>query len=164
MNAFEPITGLPDLVLRLLTATLVGGALGLNRELRDKPAGLRTHALVSLGSALMTITGIQLSVDNGTVDGNAVTRVIQGIVAGIGFLGGGVILHTESRNVVGLTTAATIWLVSALGIASGAGHWRAALVALGIALLTLVIGALVEVKLHRYRRSNGGVPPQREDD
>ena len=161
MNAFEPITGLLDVALRLLAATLIGGALGLNRELRDKPAGLRTHALVSLGSALMTITAILFAFDGNGVDGNPVTRVIQGIVAGIGFLGAGVILQTQARNVVGLTTAATIWLVSALGVACGAGHWQIALLALLFSLLALLGGSIVERRLEKYKQPTS---PDEKDD
>jgi putative Mg2+ transporter-C (MgtC) family protein len=161
MNAFEPITGLLDVALRLLAATLIGGALGLNRELRDKPAGLRTHALVSLGAALMTITAILFAFDGTGVDGNPVTRVIQGIVAGIGFLGAGVILQTQAKNVVGLTTAATIWLVAALGISCGAGHWQIALVALLFSLLALMGGSLVERSLEKYKQPTA---PDDSDD
>src|SRR6266446_127475 len=109
-----------EVILRLAAAMLIGGALGVDREVRGKPAGLRTHALVAMGAALATISAIQFA---GPADRAAVTRVIQGIVAGVGFLGGGAILRARGQDEVhGLTTAATIWLVAAIGIACGGGQ------------------------------------------
>ena len=140
-----------DVVLRLLAATGIGGAIGLNRELTRKPAGLRTHALVALGAALATVSALQLGGTTGVSHGDAASRVIQGIVAGIGFIGGGVILHTENRNVVGLTTAATIWVAAALGISCAVGQWRVAGSAVLIALVVLVVGRGVEGALHRIK-------------
>lgn len=131
-----------DILLRLTVATLAGCILGLDRELRDKPAGLRTHALVALGSALVTVTAFGLT-NGANVD--AVSRVIQGIIAGVGFLGAGAILKGASRDgVTGLTTAASIWLVASLGIACGSGHWLAVLITLVLALIVLIAGAPVE--------------------
>ena len=140
-----------DVVLRLLAATGIGGAIGLNRELTRKPAGLRTHALVALGAALATVSALQLGDATGVSHGDAASRVIQGIVAGIGFIGGGVILHTENRNVVGLTTAATIWVAAALGISCAVGQWRVAGSAVLIALVVLVVGRGIEGALHRIK-------------
>jgi len=137
-----------DVVLRLLAATGIGGAIGLNRELTRKPAGLRTHALVALGAALATLSALQLE---GPSRADAAARVIQGIVAGIGFIGGGVILHTDNRNVMGLTTAATIWVAAALGISCAVGQWRVAGAAVLLALLVLVVGREVEGALHRIK-------------
>ena len=139
-----------EIVVRLTVATLIGAALGLNREIRGKPAGLRTHALVALGTALVTLTGIALAGHDGEFDSNSVSRVIEGVVAGIGFLGGGTILKSDSgEHISGLTTAASLWLVAALGIACGAGLWVMSLVALGLALLVLVAGEPLERMLHR---------------
>src|SRR6187397_547543 len=91
---------------RLALAALLGGILGLNREISLKPAGLRTHALVALGAALLTYVGLQIGQAAG--DLAAASRVVQGLVAGIGFVGGGVILHrAEAQTVQGLTTAAS---------------------------------------------------------
>ena len=140
-----------DVVLRLLAATAIGGAIGLNRELTRKPAGLRTHALVALGAALATLSAIQLGGPTGTPHIDAASRVIQGIVAGIGFIGGGVILHTDNRNVMGLTTAATIWVAAALGISCAVGQWRVAGSAVLIALVVLVVGREIEGALHRIK-------------
>jgi putative Mg2+ transporter-C (MgtC) family protein len=155
MNTIELMGGTREIFLRLAVATLIGGALGFNRELRDKPAGLRTHALVALGACLVTIVSIQLAFAGGTMDASAVTRAVQGIITGIGFLGGGVIMRTEnSPRVQGLTTAATVWIVAALGIACGAGQWQTALMALGIALIVLVLGKVIEGMIHHRVRSD----------
>ena len=143
-----------EALLRLLAATATGGAIGLNRELTKKPAGLRTHALVALGTALVTVTALQLGGPNEAIHVDATSRVIQGLVAGIGFLGGGVILHSEGRDVKGLTTAATIWVAAAVGISCGIGQWHIAGVAVAIALVVLVAGRYVETALHRHRHTD----------
>lgn len=146
-----------DIVLRLGSAALIGCALGVNRELRDKAAGMRTHGLVAIGAALFTITAVLVSGGDPTAD--ALSRVIQGVVAGVGFLGAGAILKTEtSHGVRGLTTAASIWVVASLGVACGAGYWIAALVALLITLLVLVLGEPIERSLRglsSHKREDG---------
>lgn len=146
----EAVSVPPDtaaLALRLVLATILGGAVGLNREILLKPAGLRTHALVSLGAALLTYVGLQFG---GPGDLSAASRIVQGIVAGIGFVGGGVILHRAGpRSVHGLTTAASIWIVSATGVAVGAGLWRAATLAVGLTLAVLTIGHSIDNVLHK---------------
>ncbi len=140
-----------EVVLRLVAATLIGSGIGLDREVRRKPAGLRTHALVSLGAALLTVVVARLEPDTER-HLDAVSRVIQGIIAGVGFLGGGAILKSEG-DVQGLTTAASIWLVASLGIACGAGQWVAALIASVIALLILTVGSRLEAFVHRKNNS-----------
>jgi putative Mg2+ transporter-C (MgtC) family protein len=141
---------------RLILATALGAAIGVNRELRQKPAGLRTHALVSLGAALLTIIGLALSTGAIVRDPGAVSRILQGIVAGVGFIGGGAILRQDdSRGVHGLSTAASIWIVAATGIAAGCGLWRAALATAALALAILVLGAPVDRAIHSYRDRNG---------
>jgi putative Mg2+ transporter-C (MgtC) family protein len=130
-----------DAALRLGSAVAIGGLVGLDRGLRNKPAGLRTHALVSLGAALMTYTGIELA----PTEPGAVTRVLQGVIAGVGFLGGGVILRdAQDLRVRGLTTAASIWIVAGLGMACGAGHWRTGLLASAFTLVVLMGGHRIE--------------------
>ena len=137
-----------DVLGRLLLATLFGGLIGLNREREGKPAGLRTHALVALGTAMLTIVGLLLQGS----DSGAPSRVLQGIIAGVGFIGAGVILHRQDgRGVEGLTTAAAIWIVAAIGMAAGAGLWRTAASALVVALLLLVVGETVDRWVHRDR-------------
>ncbi|HWP02816.1 MAG TPA: MgtC/SapB family protein, partial [Gemmatimonadaceae bacterium] len=120
----EPVTAvhsLRELLIRLGLAVAIGAVLGINRDLRGKPAGLKTHALVALGSSMLTVVSLAVA-DGATADGNAVSRVIQGIITGIGFLGAGVILRGErGYSVHGLTTAASVWLSACLGIACGAG-------------------------------------------
>ncbi|HEY0593448.1 MAG TPA: MgtC/SapB family protein [Thermoanaerobaculia bacterium] len=142
-----------EVLLRLGAAALAGAALGLDREARGKPAGLRTHALVSIGAALVTLVAIELSLGEGGVDANAVSRVIQGIVAGVGFLGGGAILKSRDRDDVrGLTTAATIWIVAALGVACGAGVWIAALGSLLLSAIVRILGRPVEKAVRSWQK------------
>ena len=156
MHWFSTTLSFTDILVRLAMATVIGAALGLNREIRGKPAGLRTHALVALGTALVTLAGIELAGHDGEFDSNSVSRVIQGIVAGIGFLGGGTILKSDSgEHISGLTTAASLWVVACLGIACGVGLWQMALVALGLALLVLVAGEPLERVLHRFLGTRG---------
>jgi putative Mg2+ transporter-C (MgtC) family protein len=158
MNSVATWPDMPllEIVLRLGVATVIGSVLGLNREIRGKPAGMRTHALVALGTALVTLTGIVLAGHDGEFDSNSVSRVIQGIVAGIGFLGGGTILKSDSgEQISGLTTAASLWVVACLGIACGVGLWAMALIALGLALIVLIAGEKVEQVLHRLLRTRG---------
>jgi putative Mg2+ transporter-C (MgtC) family protein len=135
---------------RLALAALLGGILGLNREIALKPAGMRTHALVAIGAALVTITGLALMVPPGN-DTSAPGRVIQGLVAGIGFIGSGVILRRrDNYTVEGLTTAATIWVIAAVGVAVGAGLWRASVMVVTISLILLVVGNPIDRFVHRF--------------
>jgi len=137
---------------RLALAALLGGILGLNREIALKPAGLRTHALVSLGAALVTVTGLALMVPPGN-DLSAPGRVIQGLIAGIGFIGSGVILHRrDNYTVEGLTTAATIWVIAAVGVAVGAGLWRSSIIVVVISLILLVVGGPIDRFIHRFSK------------
>lgn len=118
---------------RLLFAALLGGLLGFEREQQGKAAGIRTHMMVSLGAGLFVIASLQ----DGAMD-DAMSRVIQGIVTGVGFLGAGTILKTESlKDVKGLTTAAGIWFTAAIGVAVGLGHEMTAMISTLIALVIL---------------------------
>jgi putative Mg2+ transporter-C (MgtC) family protein len=138
-----------DVLGRLLLATLFGALIGLNREREGKPAGLRTHALVALGAAALMIVALLLQGG----DSGAPGRVLQGIVAGVGFIGAGTILHRDdAQGVHGLTTAAAIWIVAAIGVAAGAGLWRTAASALAVALLLLILGETVDRFVHRDRK------------
>jgi putative Mg2+ transporter-C (MgtC) family protein len=104
-----------SLTVRLIIALLLGAVVGAQRERWGKPAGLRTHMLVSLGAAVFVIGSLEFSMDS-----EGVSRVIQGLVTGIGFIGAGAILKLqEQREVEGLTTAAGIWLTAAVGVAVG---------------------------------------------
>jgi putative Mg2+ transporter-C (MgtC) family protein len=123
---------LTALIGRLLLAAGLGAVIGFERELRQKEAGLRTNMLITMGTALFTIMSMELA----DGPGDDQTRVASQIVTGIGFLGGGAILH-EKGNVKGLTTAATIWMNAAIGIAAGTGRSGLAIVATIITLVTL---------------------------
>lgn len=146
------LLGWTEILLRLGGAVLIGAMLGINRELHGKPAGLRTNALVSLGAALVTLAciGISCAASGGrSIDGNVVSRAVQGIITGVGFIGAGVILHdTAGTRVRGLTTAATLWISSALGILCGAGVWSGAIVGTAFTLLVLIFGGPFEKFVH----------------
>lgn len=128
------------ITVRLTVAAVLGGLVGLNRELRGKPAGLRTHMLVAVGAALFVVASLNESMQIADV-----SRVVQGVAAGIGFLGAGAILKIgEERQIRGLTTAASIWMTAAIGVAAGLGQGGLAVVA---ALITwLILGVLTAVE------------------
>jgi len=129
-----------DVIARLISATAAGGLIGLNRDLADKPIGVRTLALVSLGSATVAVAGVQVPgmAENADALSRVVQGIIQGVMAGISFIGAGVILRNpEARSVEGLTTAGTVWISAALGIACGLGAWRTVIIAIPVALLLL---------------------------
>jgi putative Mg2+ transporter-C (MgtC) family protein len=136
-------------LLRLAVAAGLGGAIGFERELRERQAGLRTHLVVSLGAALFTLVSAYAFRNFGSkVDP---TRIAAQIVSGIGFLGAGAIIR-QGLSVKGLTTAATLWLVAAIGMASGAGYYDGALIATLGALFTLGPLRILAYKvIRRYR-------------
>ena len=142
--------GFGEIVLRLVAATLIGASIGLNRYLHHKSIGIRTLGLVALVAAAMVVSVLEVS----TAD--AATRVIQGIVTGIGFIGAGLIMHRpEDSQVHGLTTASTVWVAAAIGIMCGLGVWSVVLVAAAIVALILVFGGRVEKAIaHHYERQD----------
>jgi putative Mg2+ transporter-C (MgtC) family protein len=130
LHDIEPLL---RLIVRLVAACLLGGILGIERQYEHKNAGMRTHMLVALGSALFTAAPLL-----GGVSKDGVTRIIQGITTGIGFVGGGTILKmTDQHQVRGLTTAANIWLAAAVGVAAGAGWLVPAVLATILAIVIL---------------------------
>lgn len=138
--------GLPDaaqlarVTVRLLAAALLGAVIGYEREAAGKAAGLRTHMLVSLGAALFVLAGLESGMDP-----EDVSRIIQGLATGIGFVGAGAILKLdEERKIRGLTTAAGIWLTAAVGVAAGLGRWGAA--SIGVLLTWIILTGLVELE------------------
>ena len=138
---------------RLVLAVALGAAVGVNRELRGKPAGLRTHALVALGAAMLTLIGLALTGPQDTERFGAASRVLQGLVAGIGFIGGGVILRREDSNEVhGLSTAASIWIVAAIGVGVGGGLWVTAAATAALALAILALGEPLDRLLASRRK------------
>lgn len=132
-----------DILLRLMLAAALGAILGVERELRRKSAGFRTNILIALGSALFTMLSVILA--EGGADR---TRIAAQIVTGIGFLGAGAIMRTDS-GVHGLTTAATIWVNAALGMAAGAGKYRVAVLGGLVSLTVLFILMPIERALER---------------
>src|SRR3954465_14476247 len=133
---------LTDIAIRLVVATLAGAALGLNRDLRGKPTGVRTLGLVGLASAMIVV-----AVGDGEGD---VSRVMQGIVTGIGFLGAGVIIRSEKgKHVHNLTTAACVWLTACVGAACGVAEWRLLLIGAPIVAVLLIFGGAFEKWVHR---------------
>ena len=119
-----------ELVVRLILGFVLSGLVGLEREVSLKPAGLRTHVLVGLGSTLFTVLSLQ------AFPGSDPSRVAASIVVGIGFLGAGTIIKTKEK-VIGLTTAATLWIVASIGVATGAGFYVLAIVATILAFSVL---------------------------
>jgi putative Mg2+ transporter-C (MgtC) family protein len=136
-----------DIALRLGAAVGVGMLIGLNRDLTNKPIGVRTLGLVSLGAAIVAISTVHFRglADHPDALSRVVQGVIQGIMAGIGFIGAGVILRdTEAQTVRGLTTAATVWVTAALGIACGLAAWQIVAISLALAVFLLVGVAWLE--------------------
>ena len=141
---------LTRVLLRLVLAAVAGAVIGLQRQHAHKPAGLRTHMLVALGSAVFVLVPIELQVPMGEIG-----RVVQGVAAGIGFIGAGAILkRTDEGDVLGLTTAAGIWLTAAVGVAIGLGG-------IGIALIaTLLTWFILSVVVHLETRLGGASSPR----
>jgi len=133
-----------ELLLQLGLATLLGGAIGLERELGGKPAGLRTNILICIGSALYTQLSLAM-----VPAGSDASRVAGQIVTGVGFIGAGTILHARGA-VVGLTSAATIWVVAAIGVALGAGHYAEGLLATLVVLVVLQGLGRIEIAVERH--------------
>jgi putative Mg2+ transporter-C (MgtC) family protein len=135
---------LTQVVVRTLMAALLGGVIGLERELHGKPAGIRTHMLVALGSAIVVLVPLQAGFGE-----DAMSRVLQGLLAGIGFLCAGSILKLEGEErVQGLTTAAGLWMTTGIGLAAGMGRETTAVLSTVLALVILAL----ERPLNRLRR------------
>ena len=134
-----------EMIFRLGMATLLGGVLGIDRDLHHKPAGIRVLSLVCLGSAAICLGSMSAFSAVAKPPNDGVLRTIQGVLSGIGFLGGGVILRTQGRNEIhGMTTAASIWVASILGMICGLGEWMLGLCSFALAWTVLVVGRWVE--------------------
>jgi putative Mg2+ transporter-C (MgtC) family protein len=149
--------GLPEarqfwrIFMRLVVAMIVGAVVGVQRERSGKPAGVRTHMLVALGAALFVIGPMEF----GMLE-SELSRVIQGLVTGIGFLGAGAILKLEDkREIEGLTTAAGIWMTAAMGLAAGLGRFGLALISVIFAWFVLAVVKKTEYWLDRNAPDNG---------
>src|SRR2546427_3994522 len=132
----------PSIPIKLLLAAILGGIIGIEREIRDKPAGLRTNILICVGSTLF----MSISTKVAELLGGDPTRIAAQIISGIGFLGAGAVLHSHGC-VLGLTTAATIWVVAGVGMALGSGMYLVAVFATAMSLATLYFLAFVEDKI-----------------
>jgi putative Mg2+ transporter-C (MgtC) family protein len=144
MSFTLPSVSFPELLLRLFAAILLGASLGWERERRAKPAGLRTHMMVTLGAAAFTLLGTELMVEISPHEHARPdpTRVVEGIIGGIGFLGAGSIIQSRG-NVEGLTTAAGVWVAGGIGAACGAGMYSIAASVTVLSIVTLwTIGVL----------------------
>lgn len=149
--------GLLDITVRLTAAMFAGVLIGLNRDLLGKPAGVRTLGLVGLGAALATMAASGFTTMYVT-NIDAISRAVQGIITGIGFLGAGVIIKEENGNRIrGLTTAASIWVVACFGMICGIGAWAVGGIGMVLAILLLLFGKSIE-RLARW------ILPEREED
>jgi putative Mg2+ transporter-C (MgtC) family protein len=154
-----PTLNWDEALLRLALAAALGAAIGVERELREREAGLRTHLLVGLGSALFTIVSAY-GFHDFLASGESVvradpTRIAAQIVTGIGFLGAGAIIR-QGLSVRGLTTAATLWVVAAIGLASGAGYYSGAVITTALVLISLWPLRIAAYRmLHRFRPEDG---------
>jgi putative Mg2+ transporter-C (MgtC) family protein len=142
----ELASSLPDtreavrVFVRLVAALIAGAVIGLQRERSGKAAGLRTHMLVSLGTVLFVIAGAEIGMEQ-----DALSRVIQGLATGIGFIGAGAILKMESERAIrGLTTAAGIWMTAAIAVAIGVGHLGTA--AIGVLFAWIVLALVIKLE------------------
>ena len=152
LESYSPsLQELLAITLRLVSAVIAGAVIGWEREAKNKPAGLRTHMLVSLGAAIFVLVPIL----NGDISKSpdALSRTIQGIATGVGFLGAGEILHLSQSQtkyrIRGLTSAAAIWISAALGLAAGCGLWYLSLIG---ALSSLMILRILKIFEHYHRR------------
>ena len=158
----ELTNGLPDtrelvrVTIRLLAAMLLGAIVGLERETTGKPAGLRTHMLVALGSALFVIIPLEMGMALAEV-----AAIVQGVATGIGFIGAGAILKlSEEKEIQGLTTAAGIWMTAAVGMAVGLGSLGIALLSVALTWVILAIIGRVQQHLDLANKANGQNSPQ----
>ena len=147
-----------DVFLRLSVAVLVGAAVGWDRERRNKPAGLRTHILVSLAAALFTVITFELHAEVSRVSRDVTAdpiRIIEAVTSGVAFLAAGAIIRGRG-GVQGLTTGANMWLAGALGVACGSGYYAIAGIATVFAILVLVVLARVEAKIDASSKETSG--------
>lgn len=157
-----------DTALRLGVAVLCGLLIGINRDAKEKPAGMRTLALVALGAALATVsvTHVTAFVGHPDAQSRVLQGVVQGVLAGIGFIGAGAILRRGKRDEVvhGVTTAATVWVSAALGVACGLGDWPVAIISLVLVFGILIIAKPIErhmlerVQAFEREHHNGHAP------
>ena len=143
-----PVLPIGTITVRLLLAAVMGGAIGIEREWRRRPAGLRTHILVAVASALFASLTLEI-VHAEIIQGEAIRtdpiRMIEAVTAGVAFLAAGTIIQSRG-NVQGITTGAGLWLAGAVGVACGLGLWSIALLAVAIGLLVMIVLGKLEQK------------------
>jgi putative Mg2+ transporter-C (MgtC) family protein len=138
-----------EIVFRIVGAALIGCVVGFNRDLHGKPTGIRTLGLLAAGAAGIVVGAHNLTGPIST-DPNAISRVVQGVLTGIGFLGAGVIIHTPTEHRVrGLTTATCVWLTACIGLICGTGNFRVLAILVPVALFLLLFGGWIERRVHR---------------
>jgi len=154
----ELADGWPDgaqlarILIRLTAAALLGAIIGFQRETMGKAAGLRTHMLVAAGAALFVVACLESGMSS-----DGLSRVIQGLATGIGFIGAGAILKlAEEREITGLTTAASIWMTAAVGVAVGLGRWGSAVISVVLTWVILAVLGRMEFWMKKGREGEGG--------
>lgn len=141
--AFNPME-----LIALSIAFLLGGIIGLEREINGKPAGLRTNIIICVGACAFTVLSSHFG-GSGSVSGDVSSRIVAGIITGVGFLGGGVLIR-EGSSIHGLTTAASIWLVTSIGIACGIGQFATAVI---VTVMTLIVLLALSPFAHFIRKN-----------
>jgi putative Mg2+ transporter-C (MgtC) family protein len=159
MDILDSLAGQPtaipplEAMLRLLLASVFGAIVGIDRALRNKPAGLRTHILIALAAAVFTLITFELHIDATRGEGGTADpiRIIEAVTAGVAFLAAGAIIQGRG-NVRGLTTGANMWLAGALGVAAGAGYYLLAALATAFALVVLTVIGWMEARIEAKRQ------------
>ncbi|MDX1424303.1 MAG: MgtC/SapB family protein [Kiloniellales bacterium] len=149
-GTFETQTPFVEIALRLVVALILGGLIGLERELKDRPAGLRTHMMVALAAATFTVLSAELiseSTEESEIIRIDTLRIIEAVIAGVAFLGAGAIIRA-GRDVRGLTTGASLWMSGAIGVSAGGGYYVVAVTAAVLAIVVLYLLKLLERRLH----------------
>lgn len=149
-GTFETQTPFVEIALRLVVALILGGLIGIERELKDRPAGLRTHMMVALAAATFTLLSAELiseSTEESEIIRIDTLRIIEAVIAGVAFLGAGAIIRA-GRDVRGLTTGASLWMSGAIGVSAGGGYFVIAVTAAVLAIVVLYLLKLLERRLH----------------
>lgn len=154
-----PFDHAAEIAVRLVAAVVLGGIIGLERTAAGKAAGLRTHMLVALGACVFVLAPLEAGPSQGDLG-----RAVQGVAAGVGFIGAGTILKRSDRGEVeGLTTAASLWLAAAIGLAIGAGRWWIPVFTALLSLMVLSLVGRLQRRIERLTGAGGGAPAQADE-